>query len=249
MTEAKRPGVRLLALFTTPKLADRAVSLYQQGHIPVRYRINAQGTASSEMMDVLGLGSIDRVAVITLVPAALTDFLLRKLKLELHLGTANSGIAITIPISSASSMALRMSDAILPEYMSTDRKEERIQMSEINYSLIAVNVNQGYSEEVMQAARSAGATGGTVIHGRAVPDEATVRFWNLSINEEKETVLIITDHAHRRPIMEAVSSQCGYHSPAAGVVLSLPVEDLVGLGSKTPRPAAPEEAVPPEAAE
>ena len=243
MPENKRPGVRALILFATPKLADRAIALYQQAHIPVRYRVNAQGTASSEMMDLLGLGSIDRIAVITLVPASLTDYLLQKLRQELKLGTPNSGIAITIPVSSASSMAIRMSEAILPEYISPAiQKEESHLMSEMHYSLIAVNVNQGYSEAVMEAARSAGARGGTVIRGRAVLDDTALHFWNLSVNEEKETVLIITDGANRRTIMEAISSRCGYQSEAQGIVLSLPVEAMAGMGGQIMEAAAPEAA-------
>ena len=64
-------------------------------------------------------------------------------------------------------------------------------MRENEYQMIVALVNQGYSEDVMAAARPAGAAGGTVLHSRRIGAEETLRQWGFSIQQEKEAVLIL----------------------------------------------------------
>lgn len=102
-------------------------------------------------------------------------------------------------------------------------------MAEIRHVMIASIVNQGYSEEVMNAARSAGAAGGSVLHSRRVGSEKAMDFWGLSVQEEKEIVLIIADAEHKLAIMQAIGEACGMRSDAKGIVISLPIDAAVGL--------------------
>ena len=97
----KIPSFQMLMLVTTPKLADKAAAIFHKSALPIQYRLNAEGTASSEIMDMLGLGSIDKCVFISTMPKRLGDIMLRKLRSELHLGAANSGIAFTIPLTGA----------------------------------------------------------------------------------------------------------------------------------------------------
>jgi len=98
-----------------------------------------------------------------------------------------------------------------------------------NYAMILAFVNQGFSEEVMAAGKIAGATGGTVFHSRRVGSEEALRFWGISIQEEREIVLILAKKEQKKAIMQAISSQCGSHTDAHGVVISVPVDDVAGL--------------------
>ena len=102
-------------------------------------------------------------------------------------------------------------------------------MTETTHSLILAAVNNGYSEELMNVARAYGARGGTVIHSRAIGDEKAVSFWGVTLHEEKELVLIITDSNSKLRIMQAISEKCGMNSDAKGVVLSLPIDKVMGL--------------------
>ena len=102
-------------------------------------------------------------------------------------------------------------------------------MTEMKYAMVAAVVDQGHGDEVMEAARSAGARGGTVIHGRQVGDETAVNFWGISLTDEKEIVMIITDNEHKLPIMQAISKNCGVNSEAKGFVLSMPIETVIGI--------------------
>jgi len=96
--------------------------------------------------------------------------------------------------------------------------------------LIITVVNQGYSEAVMDAARKAGARGGTVVHSRRLGDDTEVLgFWGFSIQEEKEMVFIVANKAHKLDIMKAIGENCGLHSDAKGLVASLPIDSVIGI--------------------
>ena len=228
-TKKTEASARILMTITSPKAAGKVEKLLAAGHIAAKYRLNALGTASSEMISALGLGSPDKVVIISMMPRFLANKLLDKMKTELRLNTVNSGIAFTIPISGASSQFLKMISLLMPDSPLTQNEGGATHMEEMKYSLIAVIANRGYSEEIMAAARTAGARGGTVLNSRKIVDEDTAKFWEFSIQEEKETTIILSPNENKLDIMKAIGSKCGLHSDAKGVVLSIPVDSVMGM--------------------
>lgn len=107
-------------------------------------------------------------------------------------------------------------------------------MAEAKYSMIMAIVNQGFSEAVMEAARPMGATGGTILHSRRISDEEAMKFWNIHVQGERETVLILAEKKEKLPIMKAIGEKCGMQTEARGMVLSLPVDGVVGLNQFQP---------------
>ena len=69
-----------LVLITTPKLAKRAVGMFQKNAVQVQFEWNAVGTASSEMIDVLGLGTPDKNILLSILPSEFADEILKKLR-------------------------------------------------------------------------------------------------------------------------------------------------------------------------
>lgn len=229
--DKKKTEARILLLITTPKLAPRAAALLDGHHVPLQYQFHGQGTASSEIMETLGLGSIEKILMVSAMPRFLANELLRQLRKELRLGaSANSGIAVTLPINGGSGRLVRQLEALGPSpQVPTPSERSHVTMSECNYVMILTIVNQGFSDDVMSAARSAGATGGTVFNSRRLSSEDTMKFWGMSVQQEREIVAIIAEAEHKVPIMQAISQACGIHSPAHGTVLSLPVDQALGL--------------------
>lgn len=222
--------IRILMLITNAKLADEATDLFNDEDVPIHYRLVGAGTAPSEIMDILGLGSTEKDILLSLLPKDFADDMLLKLRKSLRLGSANSGIAFTIPLKSANNFVLKRLGEVAEDYSRThnDRKVENT-MNENKYTMVAAIVDQGHGEEVMNAARSEGARGGTVIHGRQVGDETAVNFWGISLQDEKEIVMIITDEAHKLPIMQVISRECGVKTEAKGFVVSLPIDKVIGI--------------------
>lgn len=225
----KTPSFRLLVLITTPKLADKAAAIFRKGALPVQHRLNAKGTAPNEIMDMLGLGSIDKCVLISLIPKELSDVMLGRLRSELRLGSVNSGIAFTIPLNGSNKLLMRMLTQIADENKSNGTGKDGNTMTEAKYALIAAIVNIGFSGDVMNAARAAGASGGTVMHSHWLGKEEVASFWGLSIQEEKEIVLILSETEKKVEIMSGISETCGMRSEAKGLVISLPIDSVMGI--------------------
>lgn len=231
MAESEKNGsFRVLMLITSPKLADKADKLFKDGSIPIYYRLNGVGTATSEMLDILGIGSSEKGISVSFMPKPFADKMLKILHRELRFGIPGSGIAFTLPLSGANSHVLRMLKQQAEGNTEVSKRRDEFLMSDdIKNVLIAVVVNRGYSEEVMTAARAADARGGTILHSRRMGDEEAMNFWGFSLQEEKEIILIVANSETKMPIMKAISEKCGMRSEAHGIVLSMPIDSVIGL--------------------
>lgn len=223
------PALRMLALIATPKLVDKAASLFRSESVPVQYLFNAHGTASNEIIDMLGLGSIEKCILLSMMPKQAADGLLRKLHTKLKLGAINSGVAFTVPINGGNSLILKMLSDINVQQNHFSVRKDVDKVSEIKNSVVAAIINQGFSEDVMGAAHSAGAGGGTVFRSRQICNGETMKQWGLCVQPEKEVVLILTDAENKHALMQAVSDKCGMKSEAKGIVISMPVDGIMGL--------------------
>lgn len=228
-TENRLPGLRMLMLVGTSKTARKASALFKEGNVPIYYQLHGKGTASSEIMDILGLGSIDKTILLGILPKPFADRMMYKMKKELRLNTPNSGIAFSVIMLGGSSTVVNKLHRMEEGRAEIAGERIRMDMPESKYAMIMVIANQGYSEEVMDAARSAGAAGGTVIHARQAVNEETLRFWGISIQPEKEITIILAGEPEKMKIMQAICEKCGRNSEAGGVVFSLPVDNVIGL--------------------
>ena len=226
----KQLSFRIFILITTPKLSEKATAVINKMGIPAHFKLYGVGTAPSEMLDILGLGTPDKTVLMSVIPTDLANYLLKTIYMELTFGIPGNGIAFTLPLSGANSHTIKMLTSIEGDDTS-DRKEEMI-MSEIKRVLIAAVINQGYSEDVMKAAREAGAGGGTVIHARRDGNAETLSIWGFDIQDEKEIVLIVADSETKLDIMTAIGEKCGVNSEANGMIISMPIDSCIGIGSK-----------------
>ena len=96
--------------------------------------------------------------------------------------------------------------------------------NEHHNSLIVISVNEGYSESVMQVARKAGATGGTVLKGRLADPEQFTEFVNTEVDSERELLFILAPAKVGNQIMTDINRDFGTTSPANGLVFALPTE-------------------------
>ena len=207
----------------------RAAELFDRGQVPFQYQFHGQGTVSGELLETLGLGSIEKSILMVCLPRCMAAQLLKKLRRELRLGDANTGVAFTVLMTGGSGRFIRLLEALEPEHRAQDRERSEAAMTESGYTTVLTIVDRGFSEDVMHAARSAGATGGTVFNTRRLVNEETMKFWGMAVQQEREIVAILTDAEHKMAIMKAISDHCGIRTEARGVVLSLPVDQVIGL--------------------
>ena len=102
-------------------------------------------------------------------------------------------------------------------------------MSASKHEMIMCIVNAGFSETVMEAAKSAGARGGTILSGRGTANKEAESFFHIAIQPEKEVVMILVDLEIKDAVLHALYQKAGLDSMGQGIAFSLPVDDVVGL--------------------
>ncbi len=94
---------------------------------------------------------------------------------------------------------------------------------ENSQELIICIVNAGFSQNVMEAARNAGAKGGTVLRARGSANPESEEFFNINIQPEKELVMILVPKGIKDEVERAVYKDAGIAAEAKGIIFSLPV--------------------------
>ena len=75
----------------------------------------------------------------------------------------------------------------------------------------------------MEAARNAGAKGGTVLRARGSANPESEEFFNINIQPEKELVMILVPKGIKDEVERAVYKDAGIAAEAKGIIFSLPV--------------------------
>ena len=101
--------------------------------------------------------------------------------------------------------------------------------NQFTHEAIFCIVNSGYSEAVMDAAKKGGARGGTVINARGTAGKESEKFFGLSVQEEKEIVMILASAECKNSILEHLYEEVGLNTAGQGIAFALPVDAVVGL--------------------
>lgn len=97
------------------------------------------------------------------------------------------------------------------------------------FDLILTVVNRGFADQVVDAAREAGAHGGTVFYARGTGIHEVEKFFAISIQPEKEIVLNLVRHEDTQKIMHNIVASAGLKTEGKGLAFALPVSDVVGI--------------------
>lgn len=188
-----------------------------------------RGTATSEMLDYLGLGETERELLFSTMTLTNSVELLKELH-ENALKIPGKGIAFSIPITCISSA--RAMQCLQGAFEMEG--EEKIMDRANHYDLVVAVTNRGFTDTVMEAAKSAKATGGTVFHARRVGLNEAEKFFGVTLQPEKEIVLILTTGENRADIINAIAMKSGLQTDAKTIAFSLPVHGVAGLAMEPP---------------
>lgn len=105
--------------------------------------------------------------------------------------------------------------------------------TEPTYEMIFCVVNAGFSETVMDAAKEAGATGGTIIRARGTANKDAEELFQLqvAVHSDKEIVMIIVPKEIKDDVLAAVY-RVVTTSEMRGIAFSLTVDRALGLGGE-----------------
>ncbi len=190
-------------------------------NIKFNFQMVGLGTAPTEMMDIFGLGSNDKDIIVSLAAETDVKDMMSNFGTLFSSTSKYGGLMIILDVSAAG----RVLTEILNFNDSKNiEKGNGIMKNEHHNNLIIISVNEGYSENVMQVARKAGATGGTIIKGRLADSEQFAEFIKNDIDGEREMLCILAPLKASRQIMEDVNKEFGINSQANGIVFAVPTE-------------------------
>ena len=203
--------------------------LYTARQVFLHLQCAGRGTATSEIMDILGLGSSEKDVVLSFAPAPTCRALLQELDSDLRGSTGTACIVFSLPVSALNNLA-----AALVLFKTQQAKgnggDEPMNHNE-ETTLILVACSRGHTDEIMATAKGHGARGGTVIKARLSGLEELEQAYDLAdLTAEREIVAIVVPTHLRAPILEAINAAHGLRSPAQAVLCALPIEKIVRLG-------------------
>lgn len=225
---------RLRLLFTIIKRSDAKEyhGFFERNGVSIIYDTLANGTAHEKTLSILGIEKNEKAVLISLITPALLKKVLRGLTFEMKIDLPDRGIAVAVPLSSIGGArtleyfsAGQETETEKGKNSSTD-KEDFDMVSE--QELIVAIYEKGYTDTVMDAAREAGAGGGTTIRAKGTSAGAQ-KFFGLSLADEKEILLIVTSASQKKDIMRAIMQKAGVDSKAHSLVFALPVTETAGF--------------------
>lgn len=214
----------LLTTITDRRRLPRFISLYQDGGIAVNLIALGRGTVS-DAAESFFLGNSEKAVCFALVTWDTWAAAKRLMRRKLQIDTPGVGVAYLVPMSSIGG---RRELAFLTDGQPFERGEESV-MKGTERELLVIISEQGHNELVMDAARAAGACGGTVIHARGTGMQQAEKFLGISLASEKDMTFIVAQTAQKDRIMQSVMLKAGMSTPAKSIVFSLPVTDTAGL--------------------
>ena len=221
-------------VITDRERTETAINLFRENNVFTTDIVLGQGTASREMLDYLYLNPSEKAIVFGVVTGAGLLPLLKAFKRKMFIDVPGNGIVAVVPLNTIGgrrSLEYMLDGQAVDTTQRSQEEAERMERMSVktDHELIFVIANEGYSDLIMDAARGAGAAGGTVIKAKGTGAEYTEKFFGFSIASEKEIHLLVTPAQGRNNIMKAIMEKAGLESKAQSIVFSLPVSHALGL--------------------
>lgn len=207
-----------------PGAMDRVCEIAAALDLSQTVTLLGHGTAVQSMLDLLGIESTEKRVIMTVANPEKTRKFIKEMRRQVYIGIPGHGIIMAVPIKS-------VGGGKTLAYLNNGEQQPARYTPELSnrYELIVIVANEGRTDQVMNAARAAGATGGTVLHGKGTGSQ-NKKFYNVSIAAEKEVILMVAQNDRKAAIMQSVLHHAGPDSEAGAILFSLPVSEVAGFG-------------------
>lgn len=215
----------LMGIVSNRNLRDKYSEFFKEHNVHVVLSTLGMGTAHSSILNYLGLESSEKAVYLSFITKETWKTLRTELYTKLQIDLPGHGIAFLIPLSSIGGKKALHYLTTGQDYMI----EEESTLQNTEYELLITIANAGYTNAVMDAARSANAPGGTVIHAKGTGAALAKKFYGITLTEEKEMIFSVVRTEQKNDIMKAIMENAGTKTAAGGICFSLPVTSTAGL--------------------
>ena len=193
-------------------------TLINKFHLPFNTIMYGEGTASQSILDFLGLSKTKKNILASIIPDGMENDLISYLKDSTNINEIGKGVAFTVPLSSSSKY---IKEAF-------QEKEENNMKNKSNYHLVITVAAEGKADKIMDIAKKSGANGGTLLKGRGMGGKSSLKFFNMTIEPEKDILLIVCKEDTRKKIMESILEKYGINTDSKAMCISLPIDCVLG---------------------
>lgn len=207
---------------------SRVAEVFKAYNIHIHLVTLGTGTAQKDILDYLGLDGPEKDILMSLVPSYQVTTLIQAMNDQLHFSRPGRGIIFTLPLSCISAAVLNQLDGGDKVKMQVE-KEMAPREQTSSFDLIVAVLKTGLNQTVMEAARAAGATGGTLVKARSVGSKEIEKFFSITLSPEKEILFLLVPKAHRHTIMQAICNCVLNETGERAIAFSIPTDEVFGL--------------------
>lgn len=200
-------------------------ALYRAAGLRGILSMPGRGTATSEHLAIYGLDATEKYVISAIGNGSEAEGLIKSAKRKLFIDIPGNGVMLTVPLKS-------VAGGKTLAYLTDEQKTGGAPRMDFEHELIIVILNEGYSDFVMDAARAAGAGGGTVLHAKGTGGTRGEKFFSVSLADEKDMIYIIAHRDEKAAIMRSINEQAGPGSRAGAICFSLPISSVAGLRAR-----------------
>lgn len=212
-------AVEMLVTICDRDKTQKVLSVLQGEKAFFNLAMLARGAATSRILNYFGLSQTEKTVLMTILPTQRAAQAMAAVDGALKLNNPGHGIAFSA----------RVPQGCYHKPVQFAEHSEGEKTMDAQHDLIVVILNRGYSEEVMELAGQAGAGGGTVLHARGCGLEGAQKFFGITIQPEKELILLVVKDAASQDIMQAVAQGAGPGTQASAVSFCMPLSAVCGL--------------------
>lgn len=217
-------GVNFIIAVVQREQSGNYMNFFQKYGANLVFSYLCEGTAQKKALNLWGLEKKERQIICCLCGFSSAQTLLERLVSEMRIDAPNAGVAIMLPVCCVAGVA--NVQCLSEDFLDDDFKKR---VEDMQYSLIVAIAERGYVDMVMDAARDAGARGGTVIHSKGTGGRFASKFFGLTIAEEKEMIYLVTSKDRRDAIIDAIIEKAGPSTDARTIAFTVPVERVAGF--------------------
>lgn len=199
------------------------VSLLRSNKAQMVLALLGKGTAKKEHLLLYGLEATEKAVICTVAGGEQTRQIIKSAKRRMFIDIPGNGILLAVPVKSVGGgrTLAYLTDNTTPDGTVPEMK--------FDHELIVVVLNEGRTDMVMNAARKAGAGGGTVLHAKGTGAKRGDKFFGVSLADEKEMIFIVSKAEEKAAIMKTIADENGPGTPAGAICFSLPISAVAGL--------------------
>lgn len=218
MVDFTLPEIHKLVVIVKKDKGSKVLELAKEQGIQSGTVYFGVGTANKNIVDYLGLSEKKKDIIVMISDSLTSTNAINHISKSLEFEKPNRGIAFVeevVNVWGSSSCAVE----------NTERSEGVDYM----YNAIYTIVERGLGDEVIDAAEDAGSMGGTIIHGRGSGIHERKKVFNMSIEPEKEIILILSQVEATEQIVNSIREKLRIDEPGRGIIYVTNVKETYGI--------------------